>query len=139
MPTDAIQFNARYLDLSARVAYSNTVAASPAAGSITTICTVTIPQNLTIATGVMLFGWATYTAGTSGISAILGIRQTNTTGGIIAVSNATTVVAASLYDENAQGFDTAPPAAGVYVLCLTVGSGSASSTVSSCSLFALVI
>lgn len=129
----------RFVDFSPRVAHSETVVASPAAASETTIATITLPSGLTLATGVFLFGWAAFTVGTNGVSANLKIRQTDTSGSTKAASGATTVVAANLGALTAIGFDAAPTAAGVYVLTLTVGSGSASSAVSAVELFALAI
>src|SRR6266516_4570077 len=119
----------RFLDLSPRVAHSETVAASPAAAAETIIATVTLPSGLTLATGVFLFGWAAYTVGTNGVSANLKIRQTDASGSTKAATGALTVVAANLAHATAIGFDAAPTAAGVYVLTLTIGSGSAASTV----------
>lgn len=140
MPTEPITRSALGLDLSARFYHTETVSASPAAGSITTIATLTIPANIAAVSGVYLLGWAAFTAGTNGISALLGIRQTNTTGSVVGAGNAATVVAANLYEQNVQGFDASPTLPGqVYVLTLTIGSGSASSIVSACSLIAVVV
>ena len=74
---------------------------------------------------------AAFTAGTNAVSAKLDIRQTNTTGTLIATTGAQTVVATDLYASTVLGFDTGAVTPGqVYVLCLTMGSGSATSTVS---------
>ena len=135
-----IQLNGAGVDLSRRIKTSAAVAASPAAGTITTICTLTITEDLAVTAGVLLVATASYTVGTNGVTALFQIRQTNTTGGIIAATGADTVVATNLRTMTLQGFDTAPVIPGqVYVLCLTVGSGSASSAVASAQLVAIVI
>jgi hypothetical protein len=139
MPYQPIRANAAGLDFSPRIVRSDTVAASPADATETIICTVTIPLDVQPTLGVLLLGFAAFTVGTNGVSANLRIRQTNTAGSVIKATGATTETAANLDDKNVQGFDTAPPAAGVYVLTLTVGSASAGSAVSAASLVALVI
>jgi len=130
------------LDLSPRVIQSVTVAASPSAATETTICTIPIPAAASQASGILLFGFAAFTVGTSGASANLKIRQTGTSGATIAATGATTggITAGNLVDMNVQGFDTAGVLPGqVYVLTLTIGSGAAPSTVSAASLVALVV
>lgn len=139
MPYQPIRANAAGFDLSPRIARSDTVAASPTAATETTICTVIIPLDVQPILGVFLLGFAAFTVGTAGVSANLRIRQTDTSGTVVKATGATTETAANLDDKNVQGFDTAPPAAGVYVLTLTVGSASAGSAVSAASLVALVI
>jgi hypothetical protein len=139
MPYQPIKTNAAGLDLSPRIARSDTVAASPTDSTETIVCTLTIPLDVQPTLGVFLLGFAAFTVGTNGVSANLRIRQTNAAGSVIKATGATTETAANLDDKNVQGFDTAPPAAGVYVLTLTVGSASAGSTVSAASLVAIVI
>jgi hypothetical protein len=120
---------------------SQTVAASPSAAVETTICTVTIPTNIAVASGVLLFGWAAMTVGTSGTAVNLKLRQTNTSGTTLAATGATTggIAAGNLIDMNVQAIDTAPASGQVYVLTATVTAGAATSTVSGCSILALVI
>ena len=141
MPPDPINLGAKGVDLSQRLVNSVTVAASPSAATETTIATLTIPSNLQVVSGVLLLGFAAFTVGTSGTACNLKIRQTNTSGSTIAATGATTggIAAANLIDMNVSGVDTSPPAAGVYVLTLTVTAGAAASTVSQCSLSAFVI
>lgn len=128
------------IDLSPRFAYSTTVAASPSAGTETTIATVTVSSAVAVETGVVLFGYCGFTAGTSGVSATLKLRQTGTSGSTVASTGATTVVAASLYERAVMGVDTAAVLPGqVYVLTLLIGSGAAASTVSSVFLGALIV
>ena len=129
----------RFLDLSPRVAHSETVSASPAAAVETIIGTITLPSGLTLATGVFLFGWAAYTVGTNGTGGNLKIRQTDASGSTKAATGALTVVATNLVHATAIGFDAAPTAAGVYVLTLTVTGGSAASTVSALELLAIAV
>lgn len=119
------------LDLSPRVVASKAVVASPSAATETIIASLTIPSfgDLSIVSGIQLEGWAAFTVGTNGVSANLRIRQTDASGTIIAATGATTVTAADLRSLVALGFD-ATAGVSVYVLTLTVGSGSAASTVS---------
>lgn len=140
MPTPPIQFSGANLDLSPRFFSTDTVAASPSAATETTIATLTIGSQLAVVSGIVLFGYAAYTVGTSGVSVNLKIRQTNTSGATIKATGATTAVAANLGSMDLQGFDTSPTLPGqVYVLTMTVGSGAATSTVSAAALYALVI
>lgn len=134
-----IQYSGEHVDLSPRFFYSAAVAASPSAAAETTICTVTVTTDLAVVKGVLLEGAFAFTVGTSGVSATIKIRQTNTSGATVATTGANTVAAASLYTFGIQGVDTAATLPGqVYVLTLTVGSGSATSTVSYATLTATV-
>lgn len=129
------------VDLAKRFFQSQAVAASPSAATETTICTLTISSNLTSATGIQLQGWAALTVGTSGTACNLRIRQTNTSGTVVAASGATTggITAGNLVTLDVQGLDTAGVLPGqVYVLTLTVTGGAAASTVSACQLTANV-
>lgn len=130
MPTPITESAAR-VDLSARLTGTSTVVASPSAGSETIIASVNVPDfgNTTITSGVRLHGWAAFTVGTNGVSATLKIRQTDASGTTVASTGALTVTAANLVAFDVLGADAAPGAA-KYVLTLTVGSGSAASTVS---------
>jgi len=128
------------VDLSRRFLESHAVVASPSAGTITTICTLTVGDAIPVQKGIFLEAFAAYTVGTNGVSGLLQIRQTNTAGTVIASTGALTVVATNLVSAACQGMDTAAVVPGqVYVVCLTVGSGSATSTVSAVSLFATVV
>jgi hypothetical protein len=80
------------IDFSNRWFTTKTVVASPAAGSITTIASITLSQSLVVVTGIQLWGWCG-----------------------LALPGAT------------------------YVLCLTIGSGSAASTVSAVQLCGLIL
>ncbi len=140
MPTVPITESSIGVDLTSRFIQSAVVAASPSAASETTICTLTIPSLVPIVNGVILFGYAAFTVGTSGSACNLKIRQTNTSGATVSATGATTggIAAANLIDMNVSGFDATPGAAQVYVLTLTVTAGAATSTVSACQLFAIV-
>ena len=128
------------IDLSRRFLETHAVAASPTAGTITTIATLTITSDVVVTKGIFLEAFAAYTVGTNGVSGLLEIRQTNTTGTLIGSTGALTVVATNLVAASVQGIDTGPTLPGqVYVVCLTVGSGSAGSTVSAVSLFATIV
>lgn len=135
-----IQFNNAKTDNSARFKSNTTVVASPAAGSETIICSLPITDDIIVTTGIILEGWAAFTVGTNGVSANLKIRQTNVSGTTIAATGACTVTAANLVHFSVQGIDTEGVLPGqVYVLTLTVGSGSAASTVSATQLLATIV
>lgn len=139
MPILPIQRNIEQVDLSARFAHSETVVASPAAAAETIIASVTLQQGIPIVSGVLLFAWATYTVGTNGVTGRLRIRQTDVAGTVKLDGGALTRVAAQLVDDAVHGFDSAPADGQIYKLTLTVGSGSAASTVSAVSLVAIPI
>lgn len=140
MPPSPLRLNADDLDLSGRLFRSGTVAASPTGATETTVCTLTITPQLAVTEGILLFGYLAFTAGTDGASAVVRLRQTNTSGSIVKASGAVNVTAASLYDRAIAGFDTGPTLPGqVYVLTLTVASATAGSTVSAAELVALVV
>lgn len=142
MPAEKIYQSGLGLDLSPRFISSVVVAASPSAAVETTICTLTVPANAAVTSGIWLTGWAAFTVGTNGTACNLKIRQTNTSGSTVSASGAVTggITAAGLVTLDVQGFDTAGVLPGqVYVLTLTVTAGSAASTVSACQLTALVV
>ncbi len=137
-----ITYGAAAIDLSPRFAYTATVQGSPiAASTITVVATLTFPNfgNLTNVTGVFLEAACALTVGTNGVSILMQIRQTGTTGTVIATTGAVTAVAAQLFAPSTQGVDTAPLAAGVWVVCLTMASSTASTTISSVSLIAQAV
>lgn len=137
-----IQYSAEHIDLSARYFYSTTVAASPSGATETTIATLTVNGDLAIGKGIRLTGWAAFTVGTSGTATNLRIRQTNTSGTVIAATGALTggIAAANLVAQDVEGLDTGATLPGqVYVLTLTVTAGAAASTVSAVLLDAFVI
>lgn len=135
-----IRMDGGAVDLSPRFLQSSVVAASPALAAITTVCSLTIPSNVGVISGIQLWGWCAFTVGTSGTAVKLDIRQTSTAGAVIATTGATSATAAQLDETGCQGFDTAGVLPGqVYVLCLTVTSGAAASTVSAVQLCALVV
>jgi hypothetical protein len=141
MPTSPIDLSSIGIDLSSRFIQSSVVAASPSANSETTICTLTLPSNLFVVTGVFLLGFAAFTVGTSGTACTLQIKQTSTGGAAKGTTGATTggIAAGNLIDMNISGFDAAPAGSQVYVLDLTVTGGAAASTVSACTLMAIVV
>lgn len=138
-PVQPIIENVKGIDLSGRIARSATVVGSPAAAAETAICSVTIPDDVAIALGVLLLGYAAFTVGTNGVSGTLRLRQTDTSGTVVTSSGAVTETAANLDARSIVGFDTAATVGGVYVMTLTVASGSAASTVSAARLVALVV
>lgn len=140
MPPDPIRMSGAGVDLGPRLYRSGTVDASPAAAAETIVCTVTIPEGVTVTKGVFLSAYVALTIGASGVSLRVRIRQTNASGTTVKDSGLTTVTAANLVDRAMVAFDASPGSAGqVYVLTLTVGSGAAASTVSAVELQALVV
>lgn len=140
MPTFVPErLDARGINLGSRIVASNTVAASPSGSSETTICTVTLPSDVQTFSKVILVGNANFTVGTNGVSVNLKIRQTDTSGTTISATGATTATAANLGSLSVIGTDASPAAGQVYVLTMTVASGSAASTVSAASLYAIVV
>jgi hypothetical protein len=78
--------------------------------------------------------------GTNGVTGLFEIRKTTNTGTLVGTTGALTVVATNLRSDSCIGIDTSPTLPGqVYVLALTVGSGSAGSTVGFVRLAALVV
>jgi hypothetical protein len=134
-----IEIAGRAIDMSSRIAHSETVAASPSAATETTIATITLPQDVALNTGVFLWGWAAFTVGGSGTASNLRIRQTDTSGAVKAATGALTTAAAALFAPSCIGFDASPTTAGVYVLTLTVTGAVSGSTVSAVELFAFVV
>src|SRR5947207_14276203 len=102
MTTGAVDFSTRY-------GQSKTVVASPAAAAETIIASLTLTQDVTVATGIQVSGWAAFTVGTNGTAVQLRIRQTNVAGTVIVASGALTggVAAAGLLAQDVEVFDTA--------------------------------
>ncbi len=135
-----IQYDAAHLDLSSRFYSATWNSASPAAAAETTIATLTLAGDLAVTQGVYLLGFCAFTMGTNGVSATLKIRRTNTSGATIATSGATLGVATGIYQPAILGVDPNPvPNTTVYVLTLTIGSGSAASTVTTANLIAVEV
>lgn len=139
-PSDPITQNAHSLDLSSRFQQTTTVAGSPATTEEKVIATLLLGTNSAIITGILVHGWCAYTAGTSGVTGTMRIRQTSTSGSVVVTSGAVTVVAADLWTATVHGFDTAATLPNqTYVLTLQIGSGAAISTVSAVMLWAEVV
>ncbi len=140
---DPINVSAARVDLSTRIAVSTTVAASPAAGTETVIATITglnfpsIVQQV----GVIVQGWCAFTVGTNGVTAQLRIYDTSAaTGELIADTGVTTqaVTATKLTTASVAGLDVEGDQT-AYCLTLTIGSGSAASTVSAVQLLVIAV
>lgn len=141
MPAE-IRSSSRNADWTGRVYSSTTVVASPAAAAETIIGTVTVTSDIVVALGVLLFGWAAFTVGTTGANARLRLRQTGLAGTIVADTGATTggIAAAGLVILDCGGLDTGAVLPGqVYALTLQVGSASAGSAVSGVQLVAFAV
>jgi hypothetical protein len=127
-------------DLSTRFQGTSTVAASPSAAAETIIATLTLANfgDLSVTSGIRLQGFAAFTVGTNGVSAVLRIRQTNASGTVVVSSGAVTETAANLDELSVLGFDAAPGVS-VYVMTLQLASASAASTVSALHLSATIV
>lgn len=135
-----ITSNVAHEDLSARFPVTTTVVASPALAAETIIASLAIPQfgDVAVVSGIQLSGWAAYTVGASGTAVQLRIRQTNVAGTVVVATGALGKTAASLYVDDVMGTDATPGVA-TYVLTMIVTAGAAQSTVSACSLSAVVV
>lgn len=141
----SIQVSGAGVDMSPRFSANNTVVASPATAAETVVCSITAIQSAVVqGAGVLVLAQIAFTVGTSGVSARYRLRQGTTAGSgtVVFDSGVCTAAtsAANLVIENMIGFDTAAVLPGqAYCLTLTVGSASATSTVSAASIAALVI
>ena len=135
-----IQIGAAGLDLSGREGDTATVAASPSAATETVIASFVLPTDVVVEHGVLVFGFAAWTVGTSGTTSTLKIRQTGTSGTTIKATGAETSAAGVVLSRAIMGVDSAPALTGqTYVLTLTIANGAAASTVSAVELIAIVI
>lgn len=133
MPGAPFVQSALGIDLSARIAGSTVVVASPTDNTETIIASVTTPGGLSYATGCFVVAFAAFTVGTSGTAVNLRIRQTTVAGTVIAATGATNegvTAATQLGERVAWGLDTAPADSQIYKATLTVTAGAAVSTVS---------
>lgn len=128
------------IDLGSRFFQTTTVTGSPAAATETIVATLATSGDIASTKGVFLVWSLAYTVGTNGITARYRIRQTDAAGTTKYDSGLITVVAATLLHVSGSAFDAAPVLPGqVYVLTLTIGSGSASSAVSAANLLGVVV
>lgn len=143
MVPDPISISGDRVDLTPRLRRSVVVVASPAAAAETIVCQTPAFGDIAVVTGVIVIAFVAFTVGTNGVSVNLKIRQTDANGTTIAatgVTNEGVTAATQLGTRLAVGFDTAAVVPGqVYVATLTVGSGSAASTVSAVSLIAIAV
>lgn len=137
---DPIRIDASELDLSKRISVTTAVAGSPAAASETIVSSLTLKQDVVVATGILVFAFVAFTVGTSGVSALFQLRPTDTSGTVFGATDATTVAAGNLKAMDCMGLLVAPTLPGqVIVATLTIGSGAAASTVSKAVLAAFVV
>jgi hypothetical protein len=135
-----IRDTAAGLDLSPRIFQSTTVAASPALAAETTIATLTATGDIAAVAGVLLFGFAAFTVGASGSAVNVRIRKTTIAGTVVVASGLVNATAGNLSERQVIGFDASPTLPGqVYLLTMIVTAGGAESTVSACTLAAIVI
>jgi hypothetical protein len=140
MGSDAILQNVAHTDISTRFVTSNIVVASPAGASETVIASLSIPANVAVINGIVVQGFAAFTIGTNGVSYNLKLRQTGTSGTTVVATGVIAQSATTLCAQQLLGLDTAAVTPGqVYVMTLTVASGSATSTVSAVTLSATVV
>ena len=135
-----IKMDSEFIDLSNRFQSTQAVTASPAANAETIIATLTLANfgDIAVMNGIRLHGWAAYLVGASGTAVTFKIRQTDTSGTVVAQTGALNVTAADIRFGEVVGKDALP---GVvkYVLTMTVTGGAAESTVSAVHLGAIVI
>jgi hypothetical protein len=139
---DPIKVDSHVVDLSQRFRRSTVVVASPAAAAETIIASLTIADDMVVAQGTRLEGWAAFTVGTNGTAVRFRIRRTDVNGTTVADSGALTagIAAAGLGAQDIMGFDTGTVLPNqVYVLTMTVTAGSAASTVSAVFLGAIIV
>ena len=127
------------VDMSSRLVASTTVVASPSGTAETIVASVTVNDEPSVVSGIIVVGWVAYTVAGSGASVTLRLRQTAVNGTQVASSGATTATATNLDAKSVYGFDTSPAAGRVYKLTMAVGSGSGSSAVSAVFLGAIAI
>lgn len=140
MSPQGFKLSAATIDLSPRFATTATVAASPAAATETIIASLTVNLDVAVGAGVLIHALAAFTAGTNAVGGQLKVRKTDASGSTLVDTGAVTVVATKLYAPALHAWDTGPSLPGqVYVLTLTMASGSAESTVSAVRLSALVL
>lgn len=139
-PATALRLSAAGIDLSPRVQRNATVVASPATSAETIVASLTVSGDLATGLGVLVVGWCAFTAGTNAVGGQLKLRKTDASGSTLVDTGAVTVVATKLYAPMVFAVDTSPSLPGqVYVMTLTMASGSAESTVSAAQILALVV
>lgn len=139
-PADNIVLNAAGVDLSPRFQRNATVVASPAAATETIIGSITVQRNLAVSSGIIVYGFAAYTVGGSGVSVNLKLRKTDASGSTLKATGAVDIAATKLGSGALFAFDTSPTLpAQVYVLTMTVASGAAESTVSAVEIGVIVL
>lgn len=137
---EPIRQSAGGLDLSQRFKFSKTVVGSPATNEEAIAGSVTVNEDIESVSAAWVWGAVAWTVGTSGTASTIRIRQTDTSGTIIATTGAITTAAASLRFYDLLGFDAAPVLPGqVYVVTLQVTGGAAESTVSGVSLGVVIV
>jgi hypothetical protein len=137
---DPILVSSSVVDLSKRFRGTATVVASPATNAETIIASLTLSDAIQIVSNIKIFGWCSFTVGTSGVTATLRVRATNVAGTLLQTTGAITVVAGQVYAPSIQAVDGSGVLPGqVYVLTLQIGSGAATSTVSAVNLRADII
>lgn len=135
-----IQVGGIGLDLSPRLFFSNTVAASPSAATETIIATLTITEDVALTKGVVLLGFGATTQGTNGTGVTLKLRRTDTSGTTVKSTGIIPLAAGVLGTFSISGVDTGiTPANQVYVLTATHTAASAASTYSAVTLVAIVV
>jgi hypothetical protein len=140
MSTDPYRLASLAADFKDRIFTDITVDASPAAAAETIIATVGPISPLRADQSVVIFGWCSYTVGTSGVSGRLRIRRTDASGATKADTGLLTRTAGNLVDDSIIAVDALGAVGNqVYVMTLTIGSGAAASTVSAVALVAVIV
>lgn len=136
-----IQTGGAGVDLSPRLFFTNTVAASPSAAAETVVATLTITEDIAVQKGVVLVGFGATTQGGSGTGVTLKLRRTDTSGTTIKSTGIIPLAAGVLGTFSISGTDaTLPIQVGqVYVLTALHTAAAATSTYSAVSLIAIAV
>jgi hypothetical protein len=100
-----------------------------------------LTSRLACVAGTALIGYVALTVGASGTDVTVKLRRTGTSGTTVVSTGVMNAPAAGdLLAYSISGFDTGTTMPGqVYVLTVTIANGAAESTVSACSLIAIVV
>jgi hypothetical protein len=127
------RYDASVIDLGPRIFTTTAVTGSPALAAETIVATITTSGDIAASKGAHILWALAWTVGTNGVSARYRVRRTDASGTTVYDSGVTTagIAATALLHASGYAFDSGPTLPGqVYVVTLTVGSGSAASTVS---------
>ncbi len=141
---DPLSVDAGRIDLSSRFIGNSTVVGSTLSATISTVAAVTWSPatNPAVVSGILVEGMASFTTGTAATGAKLEIRRGTSAGAVVsgATTGFTLVTAAAIYALSVNGVDTVATTPGqTWVLCLTVSSSTATNTVASANINAIIV